>query len=116
MRDIPAGSLEAFVVEVLVEDLRQRTDIKRISAMMKYTAECRATQNRLKGLDKATRNVMRVLEHGCTEEVVEKLKALSATRSSLKQKLHDYENCSKGIDADNLEKITVVFSSHWNLW
>lgn len=109
MRDIPAESLEAFVAETLVSDLRERTDINKISAMMTYTKDYRTAKDKLKGLDMATRNIMRVLEHGCTEEVVEKLKSLSASKRALKNIISDYELNARGINECNIEDITEKF-------
>ena len=109
MRDIPAAGLEAFVAEVLVDDLRERTDIRKISAMMENTRDYRAAKDRLKGLDTATRNIMRILEHGFTAEVVEKLKALSAHKDAVKALIHDYELSTNGLTKDNLDDVTVRF-------
>ena len=109
MKDIPAESLEAFVSEALVEDLRNRKDLHKISAMMEYTKDYRAAKEKLKGLDIATRNVMRVLEHGCTKEVVEKLQSLSASKKVTKDLIREFENGTKRINPYNLDEITEKF-------
>ena len=109
MKDISANSLEAFVAEILVDDFRKRTDLKKISAMMQYNRDYRAAKDKYKGLEVATRNVMRVLEHGYTAEVVEKLKALSASKETVKKIIQNYEHSAKKIDRNNIDEIAGKF-------
>ena len=74
---------------------------------MQNTDDYRKLQSRLSGNDTARKNTLRALHSGCTDEITEHLKELTAERKILLDKLAQCENGIEGITAENCKDMCI---------
>lgn len=79
---------------------------------MNKSTEYRSLKQKIKGNEAAARNILKALEYGCTEELAEKLRKLSAHRKELNKLLEEYTTNGNIINEDNIQEVAERFKKH----
>lgn len=112
MKEISTKNIDTLVAKVLTDDLCSRNDLNVISNSMNKSTEYRSLKQKIKGNEAAARNILKALEYGCTEELAEKLRKLSAHRKELNKLLEEYTTNGNIINEDNIQEVAERFKKH----
>ena len=104
-KEIRTGDLDRMVANLIAKDLYQREDIPAISRQLKHNDSYKKLTEKKRGVERAINNVMRAIQLDPEEELVTRLKALSAEKASLERAIEASKVDKVGITPENIKAV-----------
>lgn len=104
-KEIRTGDLDRVVANLIAKDLYQREDIPAISSQLKHNDSYKKLSEKKRGVERAINNVMRAIQLDPQEELVTRLKALSAEKASLERAIEASKVDKVGITPENIKAV-----------
>jgi len=104
-KEIRTGDLDRMVANLIAKDLFQRDDIPAISRQLKHNDSYKKLCERKRGVERSIVHVISAIERDPEEELVKRLKALSAEKASIERAIEATKVDKAGITPENIKAV-----------
>lgn len=109
-KELPTANIDEIVAKLLVNDLYNRKDYKKISkAMNDNRAEYKLAERNLKDVQRAKANIIKAIEKSYADELITRLEALKKEETKAKRELAALQIKNEGINEQNRRAMCLKF-------